>query len=96
MTSMQRDEQQIAVETELVTIRVSQAALIAAVDAMLRYLVRVDLTTCHNLQSLEAECRSDLCAADMELLREAQRHGVSIEERLQEALRREQRLNPAR
>jgi len=93
---MQRDEQQTAAATELLAIRVSRAALVAAVDAMLRYLVRVDLTTCHNLESLAAECGSDLCAADMELLQEAQRHGVSIEERLQEALRREQRPDPAR
>jgi len=96
MTDMQRDEQQAAAETELLAIRVSRAALVAAVDAMLRYVLRVDLTACHNLETLTVACGSDLCAADMELLRKAQRHGVSIEERLQEALRREQRPDPAR
>ena len=96
MTGMQRDEQQTATATELLSIRMSRAALVAAVDAMLRYMVRVDLIACHNLESLVAECGSDLCVADMELLREAQRHGVSIQKRLQEALRREQRPGPAR
>jgi hypothetical protein len=82
MTDGPRKEQRTAEATEILSIRVTRAACIAAVDAMLRYLVRVDLTTCHNLESLVAECGSDLCEADMELLREARRHGVSIKERL--------------
>jgi hypothetical protein len=93
---MQRDEEESAAATELLAVRLSRAALVAAVDALLRYVIRLDFTACHNLKSLVAECGSDLCAADMELLREAQRHGVDIRERVQEAVRRERSSDPAR
>jgi hypothetical protein len=67
---------------EPLTLSMSRRALMAAVDAVLRHILDYGLTDCHNLELLTVECSSDLCAADVELLREAQRHGVSIEERL--------------
>jgi hypothetical protein len=68
--------------SDTLTICMSRAALVAAVDAVLHHVLRFDLAACHNLQALVAECSSPQCAADMELLRLAQNNGISIQERL--------------
>ena len=64
------------------SIRMSRAALVATVDAMLHHIFQYELTDCHNLETLVAECSSAQCAADMEVLRLAHSNGVSVEERL--------------
>ena len=67
---------------EQIAVSLSRRALVAAVDAMLHHIIDYGLADCHDLKTLTAACSSELCAADMELLRVARKPGVNVTERL--------------
>jgi hypothetical protein len=65
-----------------VTLTLSNAAVVAAVDAIVNASFRYDFTACRNLETLVDECGGG-CADDMAFLRAARDAGVDVGARVE-------------